>query len=364
MKIKPILFLILGIVLIVLAYRGIGNKSEIDESRLKAAFLYVGPILDFGWTYNHHNAALEIDTMKNRVREVIEVENLKPGENARLALKQLSDTGCSFIAGTSSAFNEDILQIAGEYPHIQYLTYLGTETAPNVSRFYAELDKPFYLLGMTAGLNSENNKIGYIAPLDIPPVRELINAFVLGVQSVSPEAEVYLRFTGSWYSPEEERKAALALIEDDECSVIISETDSKEPFTAASDFKNVYTIGTKTNPKQFSPGSYLTGLEWNWNVIYEPIIGNVNSGKISGGKYFMGIEDGIVELIPFSSRVSDDTAEKVELKRKEFMTEDINIFKGPLYDIEGNLVVEEGSDLPDSLQNDMSFLLKGIVIRK
>lgn len=90
-----------------------------------------------------------------------------------------------------------------------------------------------YLSGIVAGLQTETNEIGYAAAFPISEVNRGINAFTLGVKSVNPDADVYIKWINSWVDDEAAMKTTNALLNNHNIDVLTIHTDSLAPLEIA-----------------------------------------------------------------------------------------------------------------------------------
>ena len=72
----------------------IARYGRAPPTRLKVGFIYVGPIGDFGWSYQHDVARKALDKALGDKVETIYVENVPEGPDAERAIEGLVRSGC------------------------------------------------------------------------------------------------------------------------------------------------------------------------------------------------------------------------------------------------------------------------------
>jgi basic membrane protein A len=210
-----------------------------------------------------------------------------------------------------------------------------------------------------AGAATESNTIGYVAAFPIPEVIRGINAFTLGVREANPDAEVRVVWTNTWFGPPEEKEAAEALLAAG-ADVIAQHQDTTEPQKAAAD-SGGFSIGYNADMAAIVGDTVLTSPVWNWGVKYIDIAEKVRDGTYGTEAYWGGMAENVVDLAPFSDKVSDDTKSMVEEKADAIKSGSWDVFCGPVTGANGNLVVAEGKCLTDGEMLSMNFFVQGVL---
>ena len=325
---------------------------------LGAAFIYVGPVGDAGWTYRHDQGrqCLEAETgiataFVESVPETADVANVE---------QQFLDEGYDLIFATAFGYQPFTQKIAQQNPD-KYFFGITPTVAPadNILNYYGKLWDGRYLTGLVAGAMTESNIIGFVAAQPIPTVIAGINAFTLGVREVNPDAEVRVVWTLSWYDPPAEKQAAVALVEAG-ADVIAQHQDTPSPVQGAAE-KGAWAIGSESDMTSFAPERYLTGTVWNWCPFYIKAVEMVKDGSFKPGEFYGGLGDGTVSLAPLNDAVPADIKAMVEEKRKALIDGSLDYWAGPLQDNQGNEVVASGKTLSIADINGMDWLVDGVV---
>ena len=299
-----------------------------EEERLKVAVLYIGPIGDYGWTYEGHLGAQRMAGELPYV-ELSEREEAC-GPDAPQIMKECAETENKVIFCHSYNFGKYIEEVASDYPEVIFMWGAGIEKkAPNAGIYFGRMYEVRFLAGMVAGAMTETNKIGYAAAIPTSEVVRGIDAFAKGVASVNPDAKVYVEWIGEWYNPPKEKETALSLIEKG-CDIITHHSDSYAPAQAAEE-RGVYYISFGSDMKRFAPHVFLTGTVWNWTPIMSDIVEAVREGRWNqypGQDWWYGLAEGGVKLAPFSDLVPEDVREMVEEKKQAIIEGEFEVFPG------------------------------------
>lgn len=358
------IFLIGGIVILALILGiFVFNIYEAD-TKVTEGTTYVGLILngsrsDGNWSEAHYTGLSQTAEKLNLT--IIYKENVT-NENIGETIENLIERGCEIIIANSFEFGDAVQNAAESHPHIYFFHATGVHEAKNLSSYFGRMYQIRYLCGVLAGLQTKTDEIGYVASFPISEVNRGINAFALGVQSVNPDATVYVRWTNSWYADEEAEVATTRLLEDHNIDLIAMHTDSLKPLEVA-EAKDIKSIGYNVDNSVYYPQSFLTGAVWDWEKFYTPHILKCLQGKFQGGHYWENVNSGIVSLSPFTSNVDKGIEEIVMREMERLNSGTFDVFYGPIVDTEGHLRVAEGESMTDySMLNEFDWYVRGVVI--
>ncbi len=329
------------------------------EEPFKAAFVYIGPPGDLGWTYEHDQGRKLLEEEYGDKLETAYIENVPEGPDAARIIRQYAQQGFDMIFATSFGYMDPMFEVASEFPDVYFEHCSGYKTAENMSTYFGRIYQARYLSGIVAGEYTEKNLIGYVAAFPIPEVIRGINAFTLGVKSVNPDAEVRVVWTNTWYDPTKEREAAVALL-DAGADLITQHQDTTEPQKAAQE-RGLLSIGYDSDMGEFVGDSVLVSAVWNWEVYYIDTVGKAMNGNWETHQYWGGLKDGVVGLSDYSPKVSAEVKQKVEDARDKIESGSWDVFYGPVTDQNGSVVVPEGEQMSDSDMLNMSFFVEGVV---
>jgi len=321
--------------------------SPVNAEEIKVGAVLIGS-KDDGFTGAHYNG---IEGMKAALglkdEQVLYKFNVKENSDCEAALRELVDAGCSIIFGNSWGYMDYMAELADEYPEVIFSHCSGYKNnGVNFNNYFGRIYQARYLAGIAAGLKTATGKIGYVAAWpDNAEVNGGINAFALGIQSVNPEAIVFVKYINSWGDPTLEKQTAEALLSL-ECDVIGQHVDSAMPQVAAEE-AGKFGCGYNTDMTPVAPNAHLTAPIWNWSSVYAAEVRDVIEGKWLPVNYFLGLKEGMVDISPLSKNVAEGTAEKIEAARTRIMSGEWDVFTGPIYNNADELVVKEGEMLAD-----------------
>jgi basic membrane lipoprotein Med (substrate-binding protein (PBP1-ABC) superfamily) len=335
-----------------------GSASS-EQAAFKAAWIYVGPHDDGGWSQAHDKGRLAVQKALGSKVKTTYKEIVPEGPQASQVIESLVRDGNKIIFATSFGYQTAMVAAAKKHPDVYFEQATGTATSKNLAEYFGAGEDSIYLSGMTAGAATKKGVIGYIVPFPIPEVIRHANAFALGAQAMRPDAKVRLVWTHSWYDPKKERQAAESLVAAGS-DVVGQNVDSPSAGQYAQS-KKIPWVGYNSDARKFAPTSWLTAAIYNWGVYYVPRVKAAMNGTWKTGFYYGTIKDGFTDIAPFGPKVSAKTKAAIKAKRAAFISGKFYEFTGPLYDQKGKLRVKPGKRLTVKELYAQNWLVKGVI---
>ncbi|MDD2237017.1 MAG: BMP family ABC transporter substrate-binding protein [Kiritimatiellae bacterium] len=333
------------------------TEAPAAKPEVKMGFIYIGPVGDGGWTFEHDKGRLYAE--KETGIKTIYKENVPEGPEVKEIMRNMIDQGCNVIVATSFGYMDYMEEIAKEYPDVKFLHCSGYKQAENMANYFGRMYEPRYLSGIVAAMKTETGKIGYVAAFEIPEVIRGINAFTLGVRSIKPEAEVIVRWTHTWYDPAKEKAAAIALL-DEGCDVIAQHQDTAGPQQAAEE-RGKWAIGYDSDMSKMAPKSNMTSPIWNWGPYYAEQVRAIQNGTWKTHAYWGNMKDNVVLLAPLTALAPEGAQAKIDEAAKKINDGSLIVFAGPLLDQEGKEQVAAGSAMTDKEMLSMDWFVQGVI---
>ncbi|WP_349366993.1 MAG: BMP family ABC transporter substrate-binding protein [Nitratireductor rhodophyticola] len=335
-----------------------GAAPAAAQDKTKACWIYVGPIGDFGYSYQHHQGLLDVEEHFGDKVETAYLESVPEGADAERALERFARSGCDIIFATSFGFMDPVQKVAAKFPDIKFEHATGFKRDhPNVATYNSRFHEGRYVQGVIAAKMSEKGVAGYIASFPIPEVVMGINAFMLGAQSVNPDFQVKIVWANTWFDAGKEADAAKALL-DQGVDIITQHTDSTAPLQVAAD-RGIKGFGQASDMIKFAPETQLTSIVDDWGPYYIERVQAVMDGTWEQQDVWGGMKDGHVVMAPYTN-MPDDVKAAAEAIEAQIKDEGFNPFTGPVYKQDGTLWLEEGQVAPDGEVLSMNFYIKGI----
>ena len=325
---------------------------------LKIGYVYVSPIGDAGWTYQHDVGRKEMEKALAGKVTTKYIESVPEGADAERVIRELAQSGHNLIFTTSFGYMNPTIKVAQAFPKVNFNHATGYKTAKNVGTYNARFYEGRYLAGIVAGKMSKSNVAGYVAAFPIPEVVMGINAFARGMRSVNPKAEVKVVWVNSWYDPGREREAADTLISQG-ADVVTHHTDSTAAVQAA-EAKKVYAVAYHSDMSKYGPNAHLTAVTHNWGEYYTRTAQAALDGKWKVEQPWMGIKENVIRMAPFSKAVPQDVQDLVKKTEADIKAGKFHPFTGPIKDNEGKERVAAGKTIDDATLNKMDYYVEGV----
>lgn len=352
-----------------------------QTAKLKACFIYVGPVGDIGWSYAHDEARKKTEKALPWL-ETKYVESVPEGQ-ATPVIDRLVKDNCKVIFTTSFGFMDQTLEAAKKYPNVIFAHASGFKRAPNMATYMADFYQIYYLNGMMAAAVSKSDKLGYVAAFPVPELKRHISAFALGARAVNPKATVSVKWINAWFDPNKAREAAESLISEGAGALAFTEDTATVVQTAAA--RKVPSFAHYSPMYKFAPDYVVSGQIVHWEKIYIDFLTKVRTGTyntknlqkvdywnlLKGGSVELGAQDGMainpkwVPALKAKSMTVNGKKTTVYDRVMALKTEmekggKFDPFTGPLKDRNGILRVPAGKVASVAELNNMAWVVPGV----
>ena len=336
------------------------------QKPITVGVIYVGPRDDFG--YNQAQAAAAAELKKMPGVKVVEEENVPETAAVQKTMTgMIAQDGASVLFPTSFGyFDPHMLAVAAKYPDVRFSHCGGMWTEgkhpKNTGSYFGYIDECQYLNGVIAGHMSKSGKIGFVAAKPIPQVLRNINAFLMGARSVKPGITCSVIFTGDWSMAVKEAEATNSLA-DQGVDVFTMHVDGPKVVVETAAKRGKMVCGYHASQAKLAPNAYLTGAEWNWLTAYKTILDAARAGKPHPNFLRGGLKEGYVKMSAYGPMVTDVAKKSADGVKAKMIAGTFDIFKGPLKDNKGNVVIPAGTSMKqtDLELEKMNYLVEGVI---
>ena len=89
------------------------------QEKTKVGFVYVGPVGDGGWTYEHDQARQAVEAEFGDAVETVFVESVPEGPDAERVMTQMALDGADLIFTTSFGYMDPTINVAAKFPDVK-----------------------------------------------------------------------------------------------------------------------------------------------------------------------------------------------------------------------------------------------------
>ncbi|MDK2778040.1 MAG: BMP family ABC transporter substrate-binding protein [Pseudomonadota bacterium] len=337
---------------------GVAASGAVAEDPTKVGFVYIGPVGDYGWTYEHDRARKKVDEYFGDDVETTYVEKVPEGADAERVIRQLAQSGNDIIFTTSFGYMNPTEKVAKRFPKVIFEHATGYKRGKNLSTYVLRTYEGRYVSGIAAGMMTKTNTIGYIASFPIPEVIRDIDAVYMAAKSVNPDVKMKIMWVSTWYDPVKESEAANALI-DQGVDVLLQHTDSPAPLMAA-EKRGVKGIGQASDMSKFAPNAHMFSIQDDWSPHYIDVIKQYKAGTWKPQDFWGGFAEDMLVVASVNDNLPADVKAKVAEAEAAIKSGKFHPFTGPIKDNQGNVVVPAGHTLTDEELAGVNWYVEGI----
>jgi basic membrane protein A len=348
-----------------LAAIGLPGGAANAAKPLVVGFIYVGPKDDYGYNQAHAEAAAMLKKMPGV--KIVEEERVPETDDVSKTMESMIQLdGATLLFPTSFGyFDPYMLKMAAKYKDIQFRHCGGLwqkdKHPMNTGSYFGYIGMCQYLNGIAAAYATKSKKLGFIAAKPIPQVLINVNSFALGARSVDPTITTSVIFTGEWSMPVKEAEATNSLA-DQGIDVVTCHVDGPKVIMETAERRGIYACGYHADQSRLAPKGYLTGAEWNWITVYKQFLADAQGNKPLPNFVRGGLAEGFVKMSAYGPALSAAGRKNVDTVKAEIMKGGFAVFKGPMKDNKGNVVIPAGKSFPETAVEleSQNYLVEGV----
>ena len=275
-----------------------------------------------GLTAACEELGIDVDT------QVVFKYNIPEDETCQDTAVDLAEQGCTIIFSDSYGHQMHMQAAAEEYPDVTFVACTGDLAAnsglSNYKNMFPYTYESRYVSGVVAGMKLKelmdagtvtDPYVGYVGAYPYAEVVCGYTAFLLGIQSIVPEAHMDVQYTNSWYDPVAEGEVANALMSKG-CVIIGQHADSTGAPSAVQAVKDsgkeVYSVGYNIDMLSVAPTAALTSAQNNWSVLYKATLEKFIAGEEIPTDFATGSKDDAVMISTLGESCAEGTQEAVD----------------------------------------------------
>ena len=334
----------------------------IPADQIKVGYIFVGDENE-GYTAAHYEGAKAMMAALGLTDDQVIIKWTIPETEACYdAAVDLAEAGCNIIFANSFGHETYMMQVAAEYPDVQFCHATGYQAASsgmsNMHNYFDSIYEARYVGGVVAGMKlnemiangvitEDNCTIGYIGAFPYAEVISGFTSFFLGVRSVCPAATMEVKYTNSWASFDLEKEAADALINSQNCVLISQHADTTGAPTACEE-NGVPIVGYNISMIATAPTTALTSASNNWGSYYTYAVDCVIKGEEIATDWCQGYAEGAVCITELNEAAcAEGTAEKVAEVEAAIKDGTLHVFDTSTFTVGGETLEDLIANNPD-----------------
>jgi len=370
---KSVLLLFVILILIINVAGCDGNKESwnpgqpLAKEDVVVAVLYLDS-LESGWSTAHDMGILEMQSVFGlNDDQIIRLLNVHDSDITMTEhfIETAISQGANVIIATSFGFMDACEKMAERHPNVVFAHASGYKyNDTNFTNYFGSIYQARYLAGVSAGMLTQANKIGYVAAhgTSSSEVTSGINAFAMGISSVNPDAEVVVSITHNWFDPAGERRAAQRLIAEG-CDIITQHVDTLNPQIEA-EAAGIRSIGYNIDVSHVAPNAMITSAVWYWDSYYTYLIGSIIDGSFTTAPFYGDLKSGLVDILPLRPFGTIPEVEMaVSEARNKIINNELFIFDGTILTNDGTeIIINMASSTPREIVNSINWYYRNVQV--
>ena len=306
---------------------GGGAETQASENQV-SKFAIVTPEKgsDYGWNQQSIEAANKI--ADDRGIEV-EVADNSGYEDVTPILRELATGDMNLIIAQASGYNTAAPDVSAQ-TEVPSLIWDNPEAAQPglVANAEAQGQGGGYLAGVLAANESKSGTLGIVISADDTNWNRMAGGFVKGAQSVNPDVKIRLAQIGqAGYADTAGGKRVTEQVIADGADVIFGMGDGSsfgmiQAVEGADGVKFIDVIGDKT--KIDKQGILLSSVLWNFDVLFNQAIDDVEAGTFGEKNYALDLENEGISLLQ-TDQISDKAWAEVEKAREAIVGGEVEV---------------------------------------
>ncbi len=291
---------------------GGGGGGPSPSAAKKVAVLFPGLVDDQSWNQAGYEGLKKAEAEGITIAYTEKVTQDQQVE----VFRNYAQQGYNVVVGHGGEYMDAALQVASEFPEIQFVVTNGNKSAANVTSLALNYGDMGYLSGVLACSMTKSNKIGLVVGETIPIANDAIKGWKDGCARVNPNATVNVSVTGDWADVDKAREAALALVADgaDVLGHLLDAADAGV-FAAAED-KGVYSIGLYGDQSKLAPKTHIGAAFADAGLV----VYKAATEALDGQVHMEGVQEGVVSFGAFSDAVPQAVQDAVKAAEEDLRT--------------------------------------------
>lgn len=291
--------IVLFVTLVGVACLFAGGASETKASdSMRVALLLSGPANDQGWNavaFAGLKAAEEKYGLQTAYSEHVGIAD---GE---AAYTDYASQGYDLVIGHGFQFGEPAVRVSSRFPNTKFMAIESNVYSKNAASYVMACEEAAYLMGMLSASMSKSGKIGMVGGFEQPSIVKVVEAYKLGAKSVNPSIEVLEAYISSFTDVALGKEAAIAMA--DRGADVLSHVANQAGtgVIKAAEERGLLATGDSYDQNAIAPTTVMCSTIYSVPMLVLNAVEKVQNGTYEGGVFYLGMQDGVVDIAPYNS---------------------------------------------------------------
>lgn len=298
------------------------EAAPAEEEAYRVALILPGRADDVSWNQAAYEGMMWAKDQAGVSVKVTSVEQVYDVADIEPALRDYAQQGYDLVVGHGFQFQEPIIQVAAEYPDVDFALGTGFKLAPNVGVYDVKLEQGGYMMGIIAGMLTKSNVVGVIGGVDVSEIHRGHVAFKMGAEAANPDVTVLNTFVGDWNDLAAGKESALNQI-DAGADVIWQSGDGIGlAILEACAERDIICMGNVADQNSIAPQNTVGSFTYAWGPMFVQMINESVEGTYGDKHYWIEYANNGVDIVwndELADMITPEIRGKLEEAQKGFV---------------------------------------------
>ncbi len=222
-------------------------------------------------------------------------------EDAAAAIRDYASEGYNLVIAHGSQYGASLQEIAPEFPDTSFAWGTAGDTfgLANVYAYEANSHEGGYVNGVLAASMSTAGTLGVVGPIEVGDAKLYVDGFVAGARATDPDIVVNVNYTGSFSDVALASEAAQTHA-DAGADILTGTAQMVVGAIGVAEERGLLWFGTQADQTSLAPSIVVASQVYDWTVVLDQIIDNIQGGTLGGQAYRITLENGglLIEYNP------------------------------------------------------------------
>ena len=213
-------------------------------------------------------------------------------DDAAAALRDYASQGYDLVIGHGSQYGGSLQEIAPDFPETSFAwgTTADTFGLDNVFAYEAASDQGGYVNGVIAA-SLADDVLGVVGPIETGDAKLYVDGFVAGAAATNADVETNVNYIGSFSDVALASEAAQTHVNAG-ADALTGTAQMVVGAIGVAEENNIPWFGTQSSQTSLAPGIVVANQVYDWTVVLNEIISQVNGGTLGGNSFIITLENG------------------------------------------------------------------------
>ena len=275
-----------------------GAAEKQADDAMKVALLLSGPANDQGWNAVAFAGLKEAEAKYGLQTAYSEHVGIADGE---AAFTDYASQGYDLVIGHGFQFGDPAVRVSDRFPNTKFMAIESNVHSKNAASYVMACEEAGYLMGMLAASMTKTGKIGMVGGFEQPSIVKVVEAYKLGAAAVNPGVQVFEAYVSSFTDVALGKEAAIAMA--DRGADVLSHVANQAGtgVIKAAEERGLLATGDSYDQNSIAPATVMCSTIYSVPMLVLNAVEKVKNGTYEGGVFYLGMQDGVVDIAPYNS---------------------------------------------------------------